>query len=307
MTTKRRKNLYRFSFFLALVLHLTLISGMIWGIPFLKTKKELEIPYSVKLFEPREFPKKEVAKNVPLNANANANANEIKKQQKKEIKKAIKEKKTTTVKHIKKAKKTISKITKKKVNKKAISLKPKKEKKKTKRKVQKKKKKKTRTASTKKKSKSISQEEILKKRIEAIKREIKEKQEEDYLKRRLASLEKKVKGQKGGVAGQGGASGGLNDQLRLYARLIWIKVRRNWHFPESLLNKGDVEAIISIKIAPDGRIISKRFEKTSGFPAFDRSVLKAISDSNPLPPLPRSIGKGPIEIGIRFNPKRMNS
>ena len=118
MTTKRRKNLFRFSFFLALVLHLTLISGIIWGIPFLKTKKELEIPYSVKLFEPREFSKREVAKNVPLKANAN----EIKKQQKKEIKKAIKEKKTVKVKHVKKTKKTISKKTKKNVNKKAISF-----------------------------------------------------------------------------------------------------------------------------------------------------------------------------------------
>ncbi|MBI5025390.1 MAG: cell envelope integrity protein TolA [Nitrospirae bacterium] len=79
-----------------------------------------------------------------------------------------------------------------------------------------------------------------------------------------------------------------------YYSLITEKIWQQWVYPES--GKSNLETIVTIRIGVDGKIISRRIEKPSGDPLFDRSVMNAISKSSPLPPPPRE-----IEIGVRFH------
>ncbi len=187
--------------------------------------------------------------------------------------------------------------------KKATSLKPKKTaRKKVKKRPQKKK---AAVSRNRRPAKKVNEERELSRRIKRIQEKVREKHEEQILKERLASLQKKV--QSGSGAAAAGASGAaVNDALRHYAGAIWMHVRKNWHFPEELLKRKDLEAIVSIRVDRKGHIMNRNFEKRSGFPAFDRSVLKAVNDSDPLPPLPPQLLPGPVEIGIRFNPSRMS-
>jgi len=77
--------------------------------------------------------------------------------------------------------------------------------------------------------------------------------------------------------------------------MVISKIRQHWIFPEA--GNKDLLAIISIRIAKDGRIIVDKIEKSSGNPLFDRSALRAINSASPLPPPPEE-----IEIGVRFRP-----
>ncbi len=275
---------------LSLFFHLALIAFFIIGYPIINQKKPINIQYNVKLFEPK-----------PSKTITSENKSENKINNKKIQKAQLKKEKPPT----KKTKKVVKKLAKNIHNKKEkkVSLNPSKKEKKRK------KKQKEKTAIKKQKKKKENEEIKLKKKLQEIQKKIREKQEEEYLKKRLAALQKGVKhkpSNSSSSTGKGKGSKNTNNALKQYAGLIWMKVRRNWHFPNYLLKNRQLEAIITITINKDGKILNKRFEKRSGFPAFDRSVLKAIADSDPLPPLPKALGNGPIEIGIRFNPSRMN-
>ncbi|HCC69081.1 MAG TPA: hypothetical protein DEP99_04250 [Nitrospiraceae bacterium] len=79
-----------------------------------------------------------------------------------------------------------------------------------------------------------------------------------------------------------------------YFSLIAEKIQQQWAYPE--FGKSNLEAIVAIKIGVDGKIISRKIEKSSGDPLFDRSVMNAVSKSSPLPSPPRE-----IEVGVRFH------
>ena len=93
------------------------------------------------------------------------------------------------------------------------------------------------------------------------------------------------------ATGSGGASAGGGD----YYSLVETKIRQQWIYPETL--DTDLETIVSIRVAKDGRITIEKVEKGSGNQLFDRSVLRAITMASPLPaPLKE------MEIGLRFRP-----
>ncbi|MFA5352910.1 MAG: cell envelope integrity protein TolA [Thermodesulfovibrionales bacterium] len=112
---------------------------------------------------------------------------------------------------------------------------------------------------------------------------------------RMASLRKMVsiggQGSGQGKQGQGPAAKEGKD----YYSQVMAGIRKQWIFPESL-GKG-LEAIVSIRVAADGKVTIIGMEKGSGNPLFDRSVLRAINLASPLPPPPRE-----MEIGVRFRP-----
>ncbi|HSB51054.1 MAG TPA: TonB family protein [Dissulfurispiraceae bacterium] len=80
-----------------------------------------------------------------------------------------------------------------------------------------------------------------------------------------------------------------------YYSLVVGRIRQQWVFPGSI--ERDLEAIVSISIARDGRVTINRVEKSSGNALFDRSVLRAINLASPLPPPPQE-----MDIGVRFRP-----
>ena len=78
-----------------------------------------------------------------------------------------------------------------------------------------------------------------------------------------------------------------------YYALITEEIWSEWIPPDYTAT--GLEAIISIKINSDGKVVSREIEKSSGNTFFDRSASKAISKASPLPPPPVE-----MEIGVRF-------
>jgi len=107
-----------------------------------------------------------------------------------------------------------------------------------------------------------------------------------------------------GEAGTGGASSGfMSIKHKMYYNLIWQRIRSAWVLPEGALGgKRDLETVIAIRIAKDGRIEDIQFEKKSGHPQLDESALRAIKKADPLPPLPPGFEGDKFDVGVRFTP-----
>jgi colicin import membrane protein len=107
-----------------------------------------------------------------------------------------------------------------------------------------------------------------------------------------------------GEAGTGGASSGfMSIKHKMYYNLIWQRIRSAWVLPEGALGgKKDLETVIAIRIAKDGRIEDIQFEKKSGHPQLDESALRAIKKADPLPPLPPGFEGDKFDVGVRFTP-----
>lgn len=97
-------------------------------------------------------------------------------------------------------------------------------------------------------------------------------------------------------------SGGT--QQNEYIGVVWAKIQRNWTLPPSLMPKGNIETIITVRIARSGGVELASFEKRSGNRYFDDAALKAVKKSSPFPPFPSRLTDDSIEIGIRFHPSQ---
>jgi colicin import membrane protein len=126
----------------------------------------------------------------------------------------------------------------------------------------------------------------------------------------LAAKGRKARGQarsgrkKVALVNIGGMSGDeLSQALGLYRALVNEKIESNWVFPEHLNREGaELEAIVVVHARRDGTLFGIDFEKKSGDPYFDDSVMKAILKSKPFPPFPDIYSPKEEEIVIRFSP-----
>lgn len=128
-----------------------------------------------------------------------------------------------------------------------------------------------------------------------------ENTEAKHLEKALARARQRVDSGAYGVGG-GGGGGGADSRMARYYTAVWQKIRSNWTLPSEWSDK-KMEAVVIISLLPNGAITSIRFEKRSGFPAFDQSVLWAVERSNPLPAMPAGMSTGVMEIGVRFRPE----
>jgi len=92
---------------------------------------------------------------------------------------------------------------------------------------------------------------------------------------------------------------------RLYYSEVWRAIQKQWALPVELIKRGNLEAIIIIRVRRDGQIVSMKFEKKSGNRLFDESAWKAVQKANPLPPFPEVYSPPYEEIGIRFRPENL--
>ena len=92
----------------------------------------------------------------------------------------------------------------------------------------------------------------------------------------------------------------MNMQMTVYYSFIWSMIKEQWALPEGILNTSDLETVIEAQILKDGSVAALRFEKQSGNRYFDESALKAIKKVGKFPPLPESLDKEYIDLGIRF-------
>ncbi|MCP4348451.1 MAG: hypothetical protein GY795_23440 [Desulfobacterales bacterium] len=94
--------------------------------------------------------------------------------------------------------------------------------------------------------------------------------------------------------------------IRFYRdNVIPERINKNWAFSDSLTTRRfNLEAVLVIKIMPDGEITDILFKKRSGDHYFDDSAYKAVVKSSPLPPLPK--GYDYYKVGLKFTPTGMN-
>ncbi|MBM3345130.1 MAG: TonB C-terminal domain-containing protein [Betaproteobacteria bacterium] len=89
-----------------------------------------------------------------------------------------------------------------------------------------------------------------------------------------------------------------------YANRIRQRIKGNIAVPDNI--SGNPEAIFDVIQLPTGEVLSVKLLKSSGFPAFDDAVERAILKSSPLPlPLPRPDIASQIQrqLELRFRPK----
>ena len=104
--------------------------------------------------------------------------------------------------------------------------------------------------------------------------------------------------------GPAGLSGDLsvdsgNFEFTYYLMLIRNQIAANWSAPAGLSTGGNpVRAVVYFRVHRGGEITGIQLETPSGYEFFDRSTLRAVTVSDPLPPLPLGFSGG--ELGIHF-------
>jgi len=153
--------------------------------------------------------------------------------------------------------------------------------------------------------KTVQEKPLIKQKDEISEKSTKiTKAEEELLQERLSALRAKKRilesasssknqrsspqvGSSGSIKGGGVSSS--------YLGLISGLIRQKWSIPETVPK--NLEAIVSVRILPNGQVVIEGFEKHSGNALFDSSVIKALKNSSPLPP-----PKGEVVVGLRFKP-----
>lgn len=107
----------------------------------------------------------------------------------------------------------------------------------------------------------------------------------------------------GATGGQSGLSPRALQQIDIYKAEVAYEIQKHWAFSEQLA--GDtpgLEAVLVIKILPNGTISDIWFEKRSGNRYLDESAYKAVQKSNPLPRLPEGYLRPFYNLGLVFTP-----
>jgi colicin import membrane protein len=94
------------------------------------------------------------------------------------------------------------------------------------------------------------------------------------------------------------AASARDKALADYVNRIRAKVRQNWILPQDV--QGNPEAIFNVVQLPTGEVLSVKLRKSSGNPALDAAIERAILKSSPLPlPEPRSLFDRQLELTFR--------
>ena len=113
----------------------------------------------------------------------------------------------------------------------------------------------------------------------------------------------------GGIPGGGGGAGGsgfLDDATFQYAWYLSNMTSifgRNWARPIKPDLDRTLRAVVHFRVLKDGTLAEIELEQSSGDPVLDRSALRAVQDSNPLPPLPYQYGKDSLGVHFFFDLK----
>jgi TonB family protein len=86
----------------------------------------------------------------------------------------------------------------------------------------------------------------------------------------------------------------------VYTGKVKAHLHRNWFLP-AWMTSSNLKAHVVLRIAPDGRVVSKEFAKRSGNADFDAAVEKTINAANPLPPPPEALRRAYLEDGLGYS------
>ena len=110
----------------------------------------------------------------------------------------------------------------------------------------------------------------------------------------LPSAPMAAAGLKGDVTVEAG-----NFEFTYYLMLVRNRVAENWSPPSGLMTRGQpVRAVVYFRISREGEVMAARLESMSGAEFFDRSAVRAVQVSTPMPPLP--VGYSGDVLGVHF-------
>jgi colicin import membrane protein len=137
---------------------------------------------------------------------------------------------------------------------------------------------------------------------EAAQRKREEEAEEKRLAQQREENIKRMMGQLGGkgAADSKGTAAAEAAPSKEWAGLVYKAIRPNIIYPDQL-PPGNPEAIVEVRVAPTGSIISRRLAKSSGSKEWDDAVLRAIDRTGGLPR--DSDGRVPPWGNLVFRPK----
>ena len=87
-----------------------------------------------------------------------------------------------------------------------------------------------------------------------------------------------------------------------YKDAIQAKIKSNLRFPIPADMQGNPEAVFEITQLPSGEIDSSKMIKSSGLPAYDAAIVRAIEASSPLPK-PKDGSKPTRKLELSFTPR----
>lgn len=105
----------------------------------------------------------------------------------------------------------------------------------------------------------------------------------------------------------GAAAGGATSSVRVddenfkfayYLEIVRETISYNWSPPPVSASEEAVITTVYFRIARDGRVSSVKVEQESSYDLFDRSAVRAVNVSSPLPPLPA--GFSGRWLGVHF-------
>jgi periplasmic protein TonB len=91
--------------------------------------------------------------------------------------------------------------------------------------------------------------------------------------------------------------GGDTTQRRAYLGTLSKSIERAKVNPRSR-NAGTV--MVRFTVGPDGNLISRTVEKSSGSQVLDEAAMAALDRAAPFPPMPQNVAQGPLEVSVPF-------
>ncbi len=99
--------------------------------------------------------------------------------------------------------------------------------------------------------------------------------------------------------GSGAAASAEGDfPFQWYLTAVQRKVYEQWTQP--LNSAQGQKAVVVFEIARNGEVGRARVEKTSGDPTYDLAALRAVTNANPLPPLPEQYKGTMLRVHFGF-------
>jgi protein TonB len=104
----------------------------------------------------------------------------------------------------------------------------------------------------------------------------------------------------GGQVGVGPNSP-LGNRYGWYAELVRQRIAQNWQTSGLDSRSQSTPAVVSFTIMRDGTVRNPQVTQSSGNPTIDNTALRAVYNSNPMPPLPPQITERYITAQFTFN------
>ena len=121
--------------------------------------------------------------------------------------------------------------------------------------------------------------------------------EADY--RRIQKQSSDIAKTASSIRPSGGAQ--VSGAVGQYRANLGGRIMQFWSLPQFKTWDDSVEAIVTVRISPSGKIMKQKFVQKSSDPTFDQFVRRTLQSAEPLPPIPRALRKEiDQDITLRF-------